>query len=760
MGVAASRGLISGIDFNAMISQLMAIERKPLELMDSKKAGLSTKIEAFRSINLKLISLHAAAEGLNKKSNFNTLSVNVQNPTDKTILSATAANNATLGTYKIRVSQIAQAHKIASQGFADANTTAIASSSGSFAFKVGASGAVTTISVTASTTLEGLRDAINSANAGVTASILNDGTATNPHRLVLTSNNSGSANDIQITTNNTNLDFTNKKIEAPSVSLKNSGTYTGTVTSNTAESYTGTTNKTYLVKITTAGTAGSAKYKYSTDGGITWDDNSGAGYATSTSLALIGTNTENVKIAFSDDSSSLSVGDEFSVDVFNPTLQSAQDAILTVDNLVLTKSSNSISDVIQGVTLDVKDADSTKDVTVTVSQSTDNAKGKIQKFVDSYTEVLKAVHEQFLYDPKKPDSKPLRGDNTLRDIQRKLKSIVTGVVPGLENADLNGLSAIGLKSDSKNGTLSIDDSVLTSTLLSSADEMMKIFVGEGTPSDTSIKYEGRTTATQAGEYSVNITRVAEQAIVEGDQAIQASGLTAQELLTFTFYEDATNSAATPKTFNVTLTAGSTINQVVNTLNSAFKTQGVDLTASNNSGKLRVASNSYGDDYRLTVVSDKASAAAQTGIGQVPKTDTGVDIAGFINSHLATGKGKTLTAAAGFKEEGLQISSTTTTTGLKGTIAVSDGIAHQIQTYLKKVTDPDDGTIKSKQDSLQKIIDDTSKQITRTEDRLVKNAEALQRQMVQLEKVLRSLNSQSNFLNIQLSQLPSISSSRG
>ncbi len=145
--------------------------------------------------------------------------------------------------------------------------------------------------------IEGLRDKINSAGAvGIRASISNDGTGSDPYRLILTANDSGSANTIYITQNDTDLDFANKQVEAAYANTSN--TYTGTITS--AGTYTGTTNKTFLIEAVTAGASATATYKYSIDGGVNWlgydgsaynaaasDDASGGAITTSTSTLTL-----------------------------------------------------------------------------------------------------------------------------------------------------------------------------------------------------------------------------------------------------------------------------------------------------------------------------------------------------------------------------------------------------------------------------------------------------------------------------------------
>ena len=73
----------------------------------------------------------------------------------------------------------------AAQGVASLDTVIASGGGGSFSFKIGDSGQTETITVGASMTLDDLRDAINEADAGLTASIVNDGSDTSPYRLVL-----------------------------------------------------------------------------------------------------------------------------------------------------------------------------------------------------------------------------------------------------------------------------------------------------------------------------------------------------------------------------------------------------------------------------------------------------------------------------------------------------------------------------------------------------------------------------------------------
>ncbi|MBI5197223.1 MAG: flagellar filament capping protein FliD, partial [Nitrospirae bacterium] len=670
--------------------------------------------------------------------------------------------DASPGTYALQVKQLAQNHKIGAQGWADQNTTTVASGGGgSFSFKVGSAGAVKTVSVGSSMTLQGLRDGINNLNAGVTASIINDGTSTNPYRLVLTSNSSGASNNIVITTNNTQLDFTNKQIE--SAYAKTGNSYAGTSTSG--GTYTGTANKTYLLKVVTGGTPGSgtAKYKYSIDSGINWLGAGGAAYSGSNGVTVAADNslqnidgladgittTEGAKVKFA--GGTLAADDQFSIDVFNPEFQTAQDAVVTVDNLTLTKSGNTITDAIQGVTLNLLKVDSSASVTLTVGGETATAVSKIKSFVSAYNDVIKYLDEQLSYDPKAANQKPLMGDVTVTGVQRSLRNMISGTIPGLTTGKLN-LSQIGITSDSKTGELKVDDSKVSSALSSDLEGVRKLFMAVGAASNVAVSYVGKTGKTQPGSHSIEITTAPEKAAFSGDQGIQAGGITSQETLTFKYSKDYTAGAPAYTTFNVTLSAGRTAAQVVDDLNSAFATNSVGLVASQSGNVLTVTSSGYGGDIYFQAVSDQASSSAQSGIGTTAKSDAGVTVEGLINGRKAVGKGNQMTSKSGSREDGLTISATATSTGLYGTVTLSLGVADRLTEILDGYIDPTTGKLQAKEDGYQSTMEDIEAQIARIQERLAEKERTIRNRFARLESIIGKYKSQGDALSSVLSQL--------
>lgn len=768
----SSTGLASGINYDQLIQQVQDAAQGPVKILQARQTAYQSEISAVLSVSTKLSTLLAVASSVNNPANFNTSTVTAgKTTTGASLLSATANSTAVKGNYAVAVKQLSQAAKVAANGFVDQSSTAVASADGTFKFKVGNSGTEYNVAVSATTTLQALRDSINATAGSVTATIINDGTGSNPYRLVLAANGGGASNNVTITNNDTTLDFTNKKVEAAYAFSGNS--FAGTITSNEGDNYTGSTNKTFLIQAVTDGAPGAATYKYSIDGGLTYLGYGGAAYngaagpatagagitASSVATAIDGTGTTNegVQIDFGA-TGTLVAGDRFSVDVFAPTFQAGQDAVVVVDGITYTKPSNTITDIIQGVTLNLQQADLSNGVIVAVSSDAAAAVGKIKNFVTAYNDFNAFLNTQLNYDASTQKAGPLLGDSALRAIQRQLKDIISGQIPGLTTGKSN-LSQIGITSNSKTGALTVDEAILSSAISADPEGVKRLFLGIGTPSNSAVTFNGLTTKTAPGRYGINITSAPQRAALGGStdatfQDLSTTGLTNAESLSFSYSSDYTTTAPTTTSFTVSLAAGLKVNDIVSALNSAFATQKIGLSASNDSGKLKIVSKDYGADVRFTVVSDQAGAI-QTGIGSVGLTAKGADIAGTINDHVAIGKGNILKSNSGGGEDGLTISTESAAIGLFGIIDVTRGVGDRLVSSLAAYTDPSVGILASKSNGLQKNVDRIASDIKKLNDRITASGDQFRAQLIRLEAVLSKFHETSNYLTTQLANLPKI-----
>ncbi len=210
-----STGLGSGLDISGIVSKLIAVEAQPLTLLDTKEASYQAQLTGYGTFSGALSSFQSAAAALNNASNIGTISAGSSN---SAIITATASSTATQGSYSLQVTQLATNQQLFANGVTS-TTTPIGTGTISFDFGTISGGTLTagqysgatftsngngirTVAINASNdSLTGIVAAINSANIGVNASIVNDGSGT-PYRLSITSVNTGVSNSLKISTSN------------------------------------------------------------------------------------------------------------------------------------------------------------------------------------------------------------------------------------------------------------------------------------------------------------------------------------------------------------------------------------------------------------------------------------------------------------------------------------------------------------------------------------------------------------------------------
>ncbi len=209
-----SSSTTTAFDVTTLVSQLMAVERKPIDALNTKISDTQAKISSFGTLSSLVSSFQTASSNLNTS-----LQKLTATASDASALSATADSTGVPGTYAVNVSLLAQSQNLVAAGQTSSTAAIGSGASTTLTFDFGTIGGGTltsgvysgatftsngngTASITidsSNNTLEGIRDAINAASMGVTATIVNDGSGT-PYRLALTSTSSGAANSMKITT--------------------------------------------------------------------------------------------------------------------------------------------------------------------------------------------------------------------------------------------------------------------------------------------------------------------------------------------------------------------------------------------------------------------------------------------------------------------------------------------------------------------------------------------------------------------------------
>ncbi len=378
MSITSSLGIGSGMDIGGIVRQLVDAEGQPaFNAIQRKEVATNDRLSALGRLKSSLSDFRLATGKLNELGAFSTheaISLN------DNILTATAGLGSAAGTYSLEVQQLAEAHKLTSNGYSGYSDVV-----GSGALTMTVAGNSFSVTLDASNnTLEGVRDAINKAsdNSGVNASIINvdDGLGGTVSKLVLTTKETGTANEITVTAT-----------EDPSA------------------------------------------------------------------LGL-----------------SQLVYDPFGSGVTNLTEQNAAvDAKILVDGQLATRSSNSINDVIQGVTLDLNVAESGTVFNVNVNLDEESIKSVTDGFVGAYNGLMSIVKDLGRYDPESKDAGALVGDSTLRSVQSQIRQAVGDSVSSA-TTNYNSLAMIGITIN-RDGVMALNSSEFSAALKENLNAVSDVF---------------------------------------------------------------------------------------------------------------------------------------------------------------------------------------------------------------------------------------------------------------------------------------------
>ena len=390
MGLS-SAGIGSNLNVDNIVSQLMTAERQPVVQLDAKAASFQAKLSSYGTVKSMLAQFQTALGGLTDVSKFQPAKASIG---DGTVATATAAAGAVPGSYALEVISLAQAQKLITVGQAS-STAPVSSAAATLTFNFGTvdknatpptfsgNGATAkTVAIDpADTSLSGIRNAINKAGIGVTASIINDGTGT-PYRLSLSVNDTGASNSLQIT-------------------VPDNGDVAGLV-----------------------------------------------GYDPTAANQPL---TETV---------------------------AAKNAAFKIDGIAITKASNTITDAIDGVTLNLARTNAGTPTTVTVARDATSALTSVNAFVKAYNDINKTLKDVSTYDPVTKKGAPLTGDASVRSIQAQVRGILTAPVAGAAG-NYTLLSQIGVTLQ-KDGTLGVDATKLQAAATLNPADIAALFAGDGT----------------------------------------------------------------------------------------------------------------------------------------------------------------------------------------------------------------------------------------------------------------------------------------
>jgi flagellar hook-associated protein 2 len=754
-------GLSSGFDWRSMVDQLMAIEKRPVDLLEKQKTKYETQLTEWRSFNTQLLSLKTAADALSKPDKFNAFSSSMTSDNvdidAEDLLSVSTDSSAVKGSYSIIINNIATAQKIGSASFSSGTNDLGSEFNGNIIIN----DKIIAVSVTDG--LDDLRNKINNADAGVTASLIRY--SDTDYRLNLTSDETGakgisiengSATDISGLMGWTNSeDVVNEIVEGKDASFLLDGIEVTSEDNIIDDVLTGVTFKltgedestTITLNIERDTSAIEKKIKTFVDAynevssyinkqqtyneenedsqAVLFGDGTLSSIKSDLS-SLLGDPVWGVSSKFSimglagihlDSKNQLSIDSEELGDylesnfsdiqkLFSVNGSSTSGSIEYVYSTNQSKAGNYAVNITQAATKSISDPSSAisgtlgSDQTLSISQGDQKAVINLTSDM-TISDITTAINSELetVYTEK------LVGNNNVQAGGAAVTSSTTwAAIDGATLSDGNTISFTGTARDGSaiSGSYTIE-STSTDTIQGLLTEIESAF---GNDISASIDINGRLVLTDDEEGSSE--------------------------LTFAFESAGTSIFGTVLTTNGDGQEGR-----------AAMTIGA---SDDGSGHLVLSSNNYGSGNSFTINSSLWAGSPVT-------VNNGQDVAGTINGEIATGKGQTLTGVKNAANiAGLSINYTGSTTGNVGNIKFTVGVAELFERALYNITDSIDGYVANKINSLSDQIDNKDELIDNVNARLSRKQEAMISRFVAMELALSKLQSQGQWLSSQLSSL--------
>ena len=187
-------GLATGIDTSSIVESLLSIQQTQIDRFNVRKQDIVSQQTAFKGLEAKLLALQGSIGSLTRISD-NAFEQKTITTSDDTALKVAVSDEAVQGTYRIRVDSLARANQIASNAFASDDTEIAL---GEYEIQIGSEQSTPVTVDRTNNTLQGLMQTINDSDFGVTASIIDDGSAGDSVHLMLTANEPGAANNIAL----------------------------------------------------------------------------------------------------------------------------------------------------------------------------------------------------------------------------------------------------------------------------------------------------------------------------------------------------------------------------------------------------------------------------------------------------------------------------------------------------------------------------------------------------------------------------------
>jgi flagellar hook-associated protein 2 len=447
--------------------------------------------------------------------------------------------------------------------------------------------------------------------------------------------------------------------------------------------------------------------------------------------------------------------------------QEGRDAILRVNGLSVTRSTNHITDVVEGLEFDLFNKSTTETVNIGITADKTLAEKAIRDFVATYNTFLTDTKKLIGFDSEKNEYGSLRQDPMAKNLVQQVRSQLNANVVGVDGS-FNSFASLGIRTNlGTDGTLTIDDSTSSTSFRSAMDKNFEairdLFVPKTSSSNAQISLTKYSDKSTAGTYAVSITNQPTKGGILGGAISGAAGNVIAvdasdpaKSYSFTAKVDGINTASIvlpAKNYTSGADLAADLQSLINldaNLTAAKAT--VAVVFNTTTGKLEFTSAAYGSSSKVDIT---AASGDMADIGVTIATgNSGNDVAGSVDGVAAFGFGNVLLPALGSKAEGLSMQVTPGAT--TGNITFSRGFSGSfkvlIDNFLKS-----NGLIKNRETNINKDVAKVKTDMTAVDRRSQAYRARLQAQFGAMESIVRSLKSTGTFLTGAFKALSAASS---
>jgi len=622
-------------------SKRLNLERSETKYND-KLSGFGTLKFAFNAFKEQVSTLTEMSSFQKKQAS----------SSDSTVIDTVITGKPNNGLYQIEVQNLATSHTLASQTAFSSSTSQVGE--GDLVFNVG--GAISTINISGTNnSLAGIQNAVNTADIGVNATIVNVGTG---YKLMFSATNSGAGNSIDISV------------------------------------------------------AGD------TDG-----NNSDA-----QGLSRLITANMDQTVA-------------------------AQDATIVVNGLAINSSSNSLKDVIDGVTLNLKSADIGSIKTIEISEDSEGLQQSVENFVELYNALDDIIKDLASYEKIDEDEEEnedsiigsLKGDSSLRTVKHEIRQAMINSIPGLSGS-IQSLGDIGIKSK-LDGSLELDSSKLATALAENPESVGKLFAANASFTDNLVSYKGSSNDTIEGTYNLSVNTAATKSAITG-AVVAGGGITIDGTNnTFKIKVNGTES------LDLSLNAGAyteeslavEISRVINNDSNISSAGRVSVEYDGSSNTFSMISEKFGSASKLELVSGNFLTSSVAGFGVTAET-VGQDVQGLLEkdgtlySFVGNGQDVVINSILTGSPKGLEFRIGGDSVGARGSLEFNRGYADKLSILFDQFLEEDSGIIGNRVGNIGTRLEEIEEQKEKVDARYEKLELKYRLQFGALQTILSNMNS--------------------